>query len=100
MLGRIQRHSNRGSGYTAGKVGNHPLRVGADAEEQSPLPGMPFLLVPLEMITVLVTRGSISGTLNVPGATQSAFRARPRLLPTTALQGQLTPEPSLQSDSP
>lgn len=88
MLGQIQWQGNKASSYTVGKAGNHPLQARADAEEQSPLPGMPFFLVPLETIIALVTRGRVSGTLtNVPGAAQSAFRARSHRLPTTAQHG-------------
>ena len=76
MLGRIQWQGKRGSSYTVGEVRNHPFQAWADTEEQSPLPGMPFFLVPLEITIALVTGDSVSGTLNtVPGAVQGGFHA-------------------------
>ena len=88
VLGQIQWQGKGGSSYTAGKVGNHPLQAEADTEEQSPLLGMPFLLLPLETIIALVTRGSISGTLNnVPGAVKSSFHVCSHQVPTTAQHG-------------
>lgn len=43
MLGRIQWQGNGGSSYTVGKVGNHPLQAGADAEDQKPTAGNALL---------------------------------------------------------
>jgi hypothetical protein len=49
-------HSNGESSYTL----EPPTPSQTDAREQSPLPGMPFLLALLEIITELITRGDFS----------------------------------------
>lgn len=86
------------------RLGTTHSKLGQTPRTKSPLPGMPFLLVPLETVIALVTRGSVSETLsNVPGAVPSALHARSHQVPTTAPhdahRSLLSPLP-LQSDSP
>lgn len=70
------------------RLGTTHSKLGRTPRTKSPLPGMPFLLVPLETIIALVTRGSVSGTLSkVPGAVLSALHARSHQVPATALHG-------------